>query len=200
MQPIDTAGVFRFHKELLKEYGTEGSGALGWVSDAAQQARFKVFVDLADLNNHSVMDVGCGFGDLRNFLSQYYPHLHYFGVEQIPAFVEVAAKRHLNLPETVFFQGDFVQADLPVTDYIIACGSLNYRNNDPNFIYTIITKLFHHCRNGFAFNLLNRTEPPDSLLAAYSPALITDHCKTLTDKIVVKDDYWVDDFTVMLYH
>jgi len=200
MHLADTASIFRFHKELLNEYGTAGSGALGWVSDAAQQARFGAFTGLANLDHHSVLDVGCGFGDLRAFLGQYYPQLRYFGVEQIPAFLEVAAERYAHLPETVFFQGDFVVSDLPVTDYIIACGSLNYRNSDKDFIYTIITKLFHNCRKGFAFNLLSHTEPPNGLLAAYPPALIIEHCKTLTSQIVVKDDYWVDDFTVMLHH
>jgi len=101
----DTAAIFRFHKSLLEEYGDNSAKALGWVSSEAQLARFEVIKELADFNYQSILDVGCGFGDLRAYLGNYYPHLRYFGIEQIPVLLDVAAARYARLPETIFYRG-----------------------------------------------------------------------------------------------
>lgn len=55
---LDTAAIFRFHLAMTRKFG-EGSGeALGWKTRESQQARYKVLVEMADLHDCSVMDVG----------------------------------------------------------------------------------------------------------------------------------------------
>lgn len=201
MELLDTASIFRFHKEQIRQYGTESVEALGWVDLEGQQCRFRELAKIGDLNHHSVLDLGCGHGDLRAFLGELYPHLRYFGVEQMPELLDVAAKKYASLPETLFFQGDFAKSELPVTDYILACGSLNYRNSDPLFVPKMIEKLFNNCRIGFGFNLLSYAEhPADGLIVSYKPDFIMEYCRQLTSKVVFTDGYRSNDYTIFMYH
>ncbi|SJZ92476.1 class I SAM-dependent methyltransferase [Sediminibacterium ginsengisoli] len=200
MALTDTAGIFRFHKEQIRLYGQDHVGALGWEDYEGQQVRFSVLADIADLNHHSVLDVGCGHGDLRAYLGERYPHLRYFGVEQIPDLLNIAIQKYSHLPETLFFQGDFEQAELPVTDYILLSGALNYYNTDPLFVLRMIEKLYNNCRRGFGFNLLSYAWPPDGLIVSYKPEFITEYCKRLSANVVFRNNYRENDYTIFMYH
>jgi len=84
-------------------------------------------------------------------------------------------------------------------DYVLACGSLSYRSSDPDFIHTIITKLFINCRIAFGFNLLSKVKDPEGILMAYDPQAILAHCQTLTSNVVLHQGYFDDDFTIWMY-
>lgn len=165
-----------------------------------QQARFRILSGIADLNSYSVLDAGCGHGDLREFLGRLYPDVKYYGVDQIPAILSVAVSRYGHLANTWFYQGDFSTSSLPEVDYILACGALSYRNSDSQFVLKMIKKLFFGCRLGFAFNLLSKTDFDDGLLTAYSADYIKAFCFTLTDKVTLVKDYYEHDFTIFMYH
>jgi hypothetical protein len=145
-----------------------------------------------------VLDAGCGYGDLITFLCAHYNLSHYCGVEQIPELFAEAITRHGDRDHTLFISGNFLDDGLPIADYVLASGSLNYANSDPAFIFKAISTLFAHCRHGLGFNLL-RTIPENDLLVAYDPALILVHCRTLSKRVVVQEDYADEDFTVWLY-
>jgi SAM-dependent methyltransferase len=200
MNLLDTAQIFRFHKELIKEYGEGTKEALGWKTPEGQRIRFEILSGIGDLNNCSVLDAGCGYGDLKGYLHEKYPQARYFGIEQIPGILQTAIDRYSHLPETVFFEGDFSSADLPAVDYILASGSLSYRNSDGLFIVKMIEKLFNSCRIGFGFNLSGSHEKTDGLLIAYNPVFIKEICLTLSDKVILKSGYYEDDFTIFMYH
>ncbi len=200
MNLTDTASIFRFHQNLIHTNGAGSLASLGWKNAAAQQARYRALSTIANLTDCSVMDAGCGHGDLRHYLGNIYPRFRYIGVEKIPALLNIAIERCAHLPETIFFEGDFSAADLPVTDYTIACGSLSYRNSDELYIFKMIEKLFTCSRRGFGFNLLNKTESAHGIIASYHPAVILGFCHQLTANIRFTDGYWENDFTVLMYH
>ncbi|MGZ8551463.1 MAG: class I SAM-dependent methyltransferase [Chitinophagaceae bacterium] len=196
----DTACIFRFHKKLTEKHGIGTLGSLGWKKAEGQQARFKILSGIANLNNFSVLDAGCGHGDLREFLGRVYPDVQYYGLEQIPAILNVAVSRYGHLANTRFYQGDFSTSSLPEVHYILACGALSYRSSDSLFVLKMIEKLFSCCRLGFGFNLLSKTDFDDGLLTAYSPDYIKTFCLTLTNRIILHKDYYEDDFTIFMYH
>jgi len=200
MDLLDKANIFRFHNHLINEFGIGTIEALGWNDVAGQLARFKVLSGIGDLNNYSVLDAGCGYGDLYDYLIKIYPQLRYYGVEQIPAILNVALERYSHHTGAYFFEGDFSAADLPMVDYVIASGSLNYRHSDNLFILKTIEKLFNTCRIGFGFNLLRAIDPPDGFLEAYNPVYITEFCRRLTGRVTLIEDYYNADYTVYLYH
>ena len=200
MNLLDTAAIFRFHKEQIKDYGAGSVESLGWTSAEAQQQRFAILAQIGNLDNESVLDAGCGHGDLRAYLGTLYPQVRYFGVEQMPELLNTAIEKYASLPETLFFQGDFAASELPSTDYVLVCGSLNYRNSDPLFVLRMIEKLFNNCRKGLGFNLLSHVDPPHGLLTAYKPEFIVEYCRQLTPNVMLVDGYRENDFTIFMYH
>ena len=200
MALLDTAGIFRFHKEQIKIYGAGTSEALGWENLEGQLQRFEILSGIGDLNHRSVLDAGCGHGDLRGYLQEKFPHVRYFGVEQMPELLDIASERYASLPETLFFQGDFTNAELPVTDYILLSGSLNYINSDPLFVLKTIEKLFNNCRIAFGFNLLSYADPAQGLIVSYKPAFIREYCERLSKQVHFFDHYKPNDYTIFMYH
>lgn len=199
MNVIDNIRVQRFHKSRIDDFGEGTTQALGWKNFYSQQARFAMLEGIGNMNDCSVLDVGCGHGDLRAYLDDKYPRMRYMGIDQMEEFLEVAVERYGDMPETSFFAGDCYTAELPRMDYVLACGSLSYHNSDPGFIYNIITKLFITCRIAFGFNLMSRVKAPGGILMAYDVQQIMEHCKTLTSNVLLHQGYFEDDFTIWMY-
>lgn len=195
----DSEAIVNYHRSMISAFGQQSSHALGWRDTQSQLIRFKVLAGIADLNNRSVLDAGSGHSDLLPYLQQMFPALgDYCGVEQIPELLRVAIRRFGHLPAVSFVPGNFITDDLPVMDFVIASGSLNYASADAGFIYKAIAKLYDSCNIGLGFNLL-RDIPVNGLLATYDPEDIVSFCKTLSENVVLICDYDDEDFTVFMY-
>jgi SAM-dependent methyltransferase len=195
---MDSSGVFKYHRDMLSRYGRGSSLALGWRDRHSQLVRFDVLAKIGDLDGKSVLDVGCGHGDLLTFLLERYLDLgSYCGVDFIPEMIE-EAKGRFEGPAVSFWPVSFMSATLPVYDYVLASGSLNYAGNDPDYIYKAINRLFKLARVGLGFNLL-RSVAYEGVLTAYDPEDILTYCRTLCDKVVLITNYDPEDFTIYLY-
>lgn len=199
MDFVDRSVIYRFHQERIEMFGHGTTDALGWKEEASQRVRFEVLAQIGDMNGLSVLDLGCGHGDLRAFLGEKYPEIRYAGIDQMEEFLDVATAKYGHLPDTTFYLGDCWTAELPNMDYVLACGLLAYRNSNPGFIYRMIDKLFASSRLGLGFNLLKNVKDPDGILVNYDPQEILSYCKTLTPKVVLREGYAVDDFTIFMY-
>lgn len=197
-QMLDTAAVFRYHRLRIREYGTGSPGALGWHPEG-QRVRFKTLAQIGDLAHCSVLDVGCGYADLYPFLKQRFAGVQYRGIEQMPELLDVALARYCHCSDISLRSGDFLRSPLPLSDYVLASGSLNYRHRNPDFIYQALEKLFAGCRLGLGFNLLSGEPTGSGPLAAYNPAAIVAFCQTISPNVVLLDGYWEGDFTVFVY-
>ncbi len=195
----DSCAIFRYHRDMAALHGADSSLALGWRNMSDQQVRFEALAEIADLNGKTVLDAGCGYGDLFPYLTSHNDLAHYYGVEQIPEILDIAIGRYGHLSNTTFISRNFLRGGLPSADYILSSGSLNYGSSDPGFIFNAITALFDHAVSGLGFNLL-LSIPDNGLLVAYDPELILAHCRSLTSKVVLKADYAAEDFTLFLYH
>ena len=199
MNSLDDSGaVFNYHRNMAILHGADNSLALGWLTRRDQQIRFEVLTGIAELKGKTVLDAGCGYADLLDFLLPDNTPAHYYGVEQIPELIDEAKNRCRHFKNVSFIERNFSTANLPVTDYVFASGSLNYRSTDPGYVLKAITKLFECCRLGLAFNLLKHVSHP-GLLVAYQPEIILAHCRTLSTKVIFTDGYADEDFTIWMY-
>jgi trans-aconitate methyltransferase len=199
MAITDRAAIIRYHRARVAAFGRGTPAALGWKTPRSQTARFEVLAEIGDLNGHSVLDVGCGHGDLRAFLGERYPNLHYLGIDHFEPFLEVAYERHASWPNTRFLLGDFTTARLPEVDYIVASGALGYRDQESDFVVRMIDKLYASCRVALGFNLLRHVPDGETVLAAYDPETIASHCRRLASRVSLREGYLQNDFTVFLY-
>lgn len=198
MRIKDRATILSFHKDRMEEFGKGSIGALGWLSPESQEARYKSLAGIGDLSNKSLLDVGCGHGDLYTFLSAKYPNIQYTGLDHMPEVLDIAFERFKDHPQVKILQGDFWQVPLPKADYVIACGALSYRHSDPNFLESMITKLYDAAKIAMGFTLLSDVYEGQQLLVAHQSWQVLKHCRSICEKVEFKDDYWADDFTVFL--
>lgn len=196
----DSSAIFHYHRAMIKQYGGQSSYALGWRDAESQISRFNILAEIGNMNEFSILDAGCGYADLLPFLQSIYPDTRYYcGIEQIPELLDKAIERYSHQSGTSFISGNFITRVLSVMDYVLASGSLNYASSDPEFIFKAIAKLYNNCTMGLAFNLL-KTVPVNGLLVAYNPQEITTYCRSLSENVLLKDDYSDEDFTIFMYH
>ena len=199
MTLIERATVIHYHRYRIEHFDAGTPESLGWRGDASQLRRFEILSGLGDFSGHSILDAGCGYGDLKAYLDQRCRGFNYLGVDQMPEFIEEAKRRWANAPDAHFVLSDFTSMPLPTSDYVIACGSLGYRCANPGFYFEMIAKLFAAARLAFAFNMLDAALfPPHDLLIGHNRGAVAAFCQNLCSKVQIIDGYLRDDFTVFM--
>ena len=199
----DKNRMLAYYGKLISEHGDNNSQAQGWANSETENTRFDVLLKIGDINKSSVLDVGCGFGDLYDYLKIKGLDFSYKGIDINPEMIKVAQKKHLN---ATFQTIDFGSTDFTEKfDYIFCSGALSFKvPSYKEFYFAYIKKMFELSRVGVAFNMLtieNNTQPEDAeIFATYSISEVKEFCSQLTQKISVQQDYLHNDFTFFLYH
>lgn len=87
---LDKLYIQKFHADKIEKYGSESAQSLAWFSENDQIKRFEILAQIGDLNNCSVLDIGCGNGDLCYYLSQHFANVLYHGIDMISAFLTLS--------------------------------------------------------------------------------------------------------------
>lgn len=198
IDPIDIAYIVKYHKDLLKIYSTDDEQSMGWQTNS-QRARFEILSNIDDLNHKSVLDVGCGSAKLYQYLIVKFPTMRYVGIDIIEEFLNYATKSIEN-KDVAFLKGNFMSDQLPILDYYLASGSLNYKSSDPLYIFNAISHLFNNARLGFGFNLLSFAPTHQTNIISYNTEMIFEFCKMLSKKTYLKQGYLDNDYTIFMYH
>jgi SAM-dependent methyltransferase len=197
MKDRDRAEVSHFFNESLRRYGYDPR-SLGWIP-GTQEARFRALTAIGDLEGCSVLDVGCGFGDLYEYLCRSGIEVDYTGVDLCPDFLEIARQRH---PKANFIAADFEEATIDGRfDWAFESGVFNYRvSGHETFVRNMIRKMFRAATRGIAIDFLNRR---GGILSAGlyhpDPAEIYAQCSKLSRRVTLRCDYKPTEFCIYLY-
>jgi len=187
-----------YTKSFEKHQG--GIRALQWKEYRAAATRFVQLVGDFPLEKKSILDVGCGFGDLIPFIAHESLDFTYTGVDLLPQFTEEAARRY---PEHTFKTGDFFAKPFGKYDVVFCSGALNGRSENPVAERTEkIATLFAHTRKVLAFNMAGGASPHNAETGAVyyaDSAEILRFCLTLTPKVILKQHYHPKDFTIIMF-
>ena len=112
---------------------------LGWESRKDHLERFEVIAELLPLEGSRILDVGCGLGNLLEFMKeQSIVPARYVGVDLLDCMVKAAGERH---PEgdfrclDLFEDTDFASQNRRQFDVIVASGIFNlYLGNNREFM------------------------------------------------------------------
>ena len=196
MNLIERATVMRFHRDRLQQSPTK---AQGWRCEDSQQKRFEILCRIGDLAGCKLLDLGCGYGDLKPFIDRRFRNVSYLGVDHLPEFVDEARRRHGERADAGFVCADFLNAILPQADYVFASGALGYRSRNQLHPFRMIGQMWQACTRGVAFNLLDaRTFEADEVLCGQYPDAILDYCRQLDPQADLITGYLPDDFTIFL--
>lgn len=197
MNLLEKATVLAFHRDRLQG---DRLHALGYRANESQERRFQALLHWGEMSGCSVLDLGCGYGDLRPFLDQHYRDFIYLGVDFLAEFIDAAQLRYGHMPRTQFFQSDFLTAGLPEVDVVIACGSLNYRSSNSLHPWQTISRMWEVAQRGVVFNLLDAAHfESDEVLCAYGHDEVLQFCRQLDPATQIVRGYLPDDFTVLMH-
>lgn len=199
MNLIERATVIHYHRHRIAAYGEDQVRALGWRAEESQRKRFEVIAGAVDFNHRSVLDLGCGCGDLKTFLDGRFDGVAYLGIDQMPEFIERARRRHAASDSAAFYLGDFSSMAWPQADVVVACGALGYRSADKDFHLRMIRKMVDAARLAVVFNVLDAATFPDHpLLVGRDVERVTSCCRTLSKQVEVIRGYLQDDVTLVI--
>ena len=184
------------YEERLQKYGISMK-TMGWKDKEQQYLRFKILSGISNLNNSSILDVGCGFGDYYRYLTELGLRVDYTGYDISLKLIEIAGKEN---PSAKFDVRDILTDEVDRFDYVFSSGVLNARISDnEGFARCMIEKMFHISRKGAAINMMtDYVDFKEDYLYYYSPEKIFSFCKTLTKRVVLRHDYPLYEFTVYL--
>ena len=212
---MDKKAQVAYYEDLLDQYG-ESYLALDWNSPESQKLRYKVFKEILiygkKASNLSVLDVGCGFGDLYGFfkaeglLSRH--RIKYTGFDISPKILGVARKKY---PDAKFEQTDILeQRYLTGFDYIFCSGALNIRTTDAGshfeYVKSMLLRMYDLANSGVAVNFLSEGALPMSNLEDlnsgryfyFKPEEILNFCRFISSCYILRHDYHPGDFTLYL--
>ncbi len=197
--------VRNYYKKLLKSHGFS-LAALHWNHRGAQYKRFEI-LSCIDPQMKSVVDIGCGLGDMAGYLCKKNYRGQYLGLDFVEEFIDFAKKKFSkNFNFRVF---DVWKENIPTGyDYVVLSGVFNVKTRQSKkFMLQTISKMFKACKKGVAFNVMSTyVDYQDKLLYYSNPLEIFDYCKKyLTRRVVLRHDYVVKkgafpyEYTMYLY-
>jgi SAM-dependent methyltransferase len=199
MDLIERATIIHFHRQRIAQFGLDTVHALGWRGPDSQSARFEVIAQAVDFNDSSVLDVGCGSGELKRFLDPRCRGIRYLGIELVPEFVTLARTHCAGDDNAVFILGDFAALPLPRADHVVASGLLAYRSADPRHLARSIARLYSAALRTLVFNVLDaRHYRADALLTGHDVPAVLAFCRQLSAEVTLIEGYAPDDVTVVM--
>jgi SAM-dependent methyltransferase len=189
----------RFYEDHVRRFGYSHR-ALGFGRRSLQEKRFAAAMALGSFHKKSVLDVGCGFGDLLAWLRARGIEPDYTGLDICKPMIERCRNRFRRSARFVVADALSFVTDDPY-DYIVASGIFGYNAKDTRKrLQPTLERLFDLTRVGLAVNFLSRRAPTRSPGRLYlHPADVLQFALKLTPAVRLDHSYLPNDFTVCLY-
>lgn len=198
--------------EIVKNYFEKSVDAHGatpqgvdWNSEFSQEIRFEQLLKICDPTNpFSIVDYGCGYGALADYLTKKGFKANYFGFDIVDKMLITAREHHAGKSNRTFTEDRNL---LPVCDYVVASGIFNYRANISFEDWTThIISIFHQfnelSQKGFSSNFLTKYSDTDHMrsdLYYADPCYLFDYCKrNFSKNVALLHDYTIYDFTILV--
>ena len=190
-------------KRYSKRYNKLGYNVktLGWGSDEQQEYRFTQTL-YANLNQKTILDIGCGFGDYYSFIKKNKIGIKkYIGLDINTDLIDEAKKIHKTDKITSFkvcnIIDDTSNTDKPKADIGVMLGVLNFnlKNSFNNYDYSklIIKKAFdmvsHLLIVDFLSEYRTKSYPKEDFVFYHDPVKMFQFALTLSDNIILKHNY-----------
>ncbi len=161
----------------------------GW-SKKDKWENFKTLVEIAALTRTSlqgsaILDVGCGTGDMVQFLENKNIK-EYVGVDIFSPAIEKAQQKY---PDQKFIAEDFLRLSLKKKfDFVFCSGALTTVLETDNYeiLQPWISKMWKLAKIGVAFNFLVDNKANEDTLFLYDPERVIGICKEIAPEAHIK--------------
>lgn len=169
-----------------------------------QYAGFISLLQHQPMTYKSILDIGCGLGDLNHYLAlEGIKDYTYLGVDIVPAFIEQAKYKYGN--ERINFQtGNFIDDTYEQSfDYIIG-NKLFYRKikgmDTLTYVKQVIEQAYNLCNEAIMFNFLSDYAEIQYEENFYiKPEEILSLGYRFSKNIILRNDYSPFEFTILIF-
>lgn len=196
--------VCSYYSVKFKDYGQSPRG-VDWNGEEGQFTRFQQLMNIArDDDDFSLIDWGCGYGALLDYLHVNFQKYNYIGIDISEEMIAGAKERYNQVESAQFYVSDTPPAN---ADYSIASGIFNVRlgNNDNDwwsYMTAYLDLMNQSSKKGFSFNCLTKYSDPEKMrdyLYYTDPCKIFEWCKSRYSKeIALLHDYGLYEFTILV--
>jgi SAM-dependent methyltransferase len=196
--------VASYYSERVRVHGPTPLG-VDWNSAASQQLRFEKLLTVCEEDNDfSMVEYGCGYGQLVASLMATGRRFQYLGLDISKDMISQAEKLFGKLEQCKFHLGD---TSPDVCDYAVASGLFNVKQEvGPqtwwDYMRHVLNDMNVHSRKGLAFNCLTTYSDPDRMrsdLYYSNPCAVFDFCKrNVSRNVSLLHDYDLFEFTVVV--
>ncbi len=188
------------YTRLLKDFG-HSYKSVGWSSLDSQHARFHALSESCDWEGKQVLDVGCGLGDLYDFIKRRHPSTGYTGFDELPSMIEHAQNAY---PSGLFTCNSL--ATFPTHthyDYVLSSGAFNFRQEGDQyaFLHKHVQQMVALSTQSTALTLLSDylyRDPAFKSSYYYYNAERVKACLGDLGEVFIKSGYLLNDFTVVI--
>lgn len=184
------------------DYMLNSPQAVGYNSTAEQQYMFQNLVMGLDAAAYTVLDIGCGRGDLYGFLSQLTDSVFgYNGIDMNPIMSDLAKQKY-NLDIQT---GMFESANLTSADWVVASGYFTQRkceteDADLLKLFDDVDRMYALANRAVTFNMLSPINNTIQEGFFYvHPGLIMDMFIEKYQYVNIRHNYSKDVYTVTIY-
>ena len=115
-----------FYNNRYELYGNDIK-TVGWGDEQSQNLRFDMLFKDIDITNKTVLDIGCGFGDLIPYLdNRFSSDYQYIGIDIAEKIIS-EAKKNFSKKNRNFITGDLLTLEIPNVDIAILSGALSFK-------------------------------------------------------------------------
>jgi SAM-dependent methyltransferase len=194
--------VDQYYTSKVVKYGATPEG-VDWNGAASQSLRFQILSKVIEQPGFSILDYGCGFGSLRQYLKECYDDGYsYYGFDISAEMIDNA--KTFNFPNS-FFSTSIT--DFSPCDYLIASGIFNVRLQNSNddwlaYILQELNTMNSLAKKGFSFNMLTSYSDMAFMkeyLYYAEPEFFFKYCKNhFSQRVSLLHDYPLYEFSVIV--
>ena len=195
--------VKSYFDKRIREHGASPRGS-DWNSETSQNLRFDQLLRVVEAQTFSILDYGCGYGALADYLVTRGFDADYYGYDILESAIETARQAHQDASRRTFFTD---KSKLPICDYTVASGIFNFRGEQSfeewtEYVLGVLDEFNRLSRRGFSSNFLTKYSDADKMrpdLYYADPLFLFDHCKrNFSRNVALLHDYRLYDFTLVI--
>ncbi len=201
MNSSDKKKIIDRYNKRLEEHGFS-INALASGNNERRNLRFKVLTEIGIQNGDTVLDLGCGFGDLHNYFTQNNIDIKYIGIDINEKIIALGKEMNPTIDIRVLdILNDTIEDKI---DYIVSTSSFNnklFDDDNYNFIENLLKKCYSYAKKGVAIDFLSSYvdfKINDDVFY-YEPEKLLNTAKKITKRVCVRHDYELFEFCVYIF-
>jgi len=197
MQKNEVKKVIERYNKRLKKFGVKPK-TLGWDKER-HFLRYHILLSQWTFNNNSLLDFGCGFGDMYNYIQENKLNIIYNGYDINNDLIKEGIKKYQKIK---LKSVDFLNSKDYYFDFIVSSGVHNFKIKDNwEFIEKTFEKFNRCAKKGFAINFISnkvQKEFKKEHLYYTSPSKILELAYQFSNKVILRNDYMPFEFTIFI--